>query len=166
MVVSEGKFLRFMKQGSWEYVSRKGVTGVVTIIAVTREKKLVLVEQYRPPVESRVIELPAGLAGDGKYRHETLESAARRELLEETGYEAATMSYLGGGCASAGLTDELISMFLATGLNKTGPALGDGGEQITVHEVPVAELIPWLEAQSAKGLLIDLKVYAALHFAK
>ncbi len=62
MVVSEGKFLRFMKQGSWEYVSRKGVTGVVTIIAVTREKKLVLVEQYRPPVESRVIELPAGLA--------------------------------------------------------------------------------------------------------
>ncbi len=76
------------------------------------------------------------------------------------------MAYIGGGCASAGLTDELISMFLATGLNKTGPALGDGDEQITVHEVPVAELIPWLESQSVRGLLIDLKVYSALHFAK
>ncbi len=166
VVVAEGKFLRFMKTGTWEYVSRRGVSGVVTIIAVTNDKKLLLVEQYRPAVESRVIELPAGLAGDGKYRHETLESAARRELLEETGYEASTMAYIGGGCASAGLTDELISMFLATGLNKTGPALGDGDEQITVHEVPVAELIPWLESQSVRGLLIDLKVYSALHFAK
>jgi ADP-ribose pyrophosphatase len=165
VVVHEGKFLRFMKQGNWEYVSRKGVTGVVTIVAVTRDKKLVLVEQYRPPVEARVIELPAGLAGDGKYRHETLEAAARRELLEETGYEASTMTYIGGGTASAGLTDELISMFLATGLNKTGEALGDGDEQITVHEVPVTGLNSWLDAQSAKGLLIDLKVYAALHFA-
>ena len=165
VVVSEGKFLRFMKQGHWEYVSRRGVSGVVTIIAVTRDHKLLLVEQYRPPVEARVIELPAGLAGDGKYRHETLESAARRELLEETGYEATTMAYVGGGCASAGLSDELISIFLATGLNKSGEGLGDGGEEITLHEVPVAELIPWLDAQAKKGLFIDLKVYAALHFA-
>jgi ADP-ribose pyrophosphatase len=166
VVISEGKFLSFMKQGHWEYVSRNGLTGVVAIIAVTKDKKLVLVEQYRPPVEARVVKLPAGLAGDGKYRHETLEAAARRELLEETGYEASEMVYIGGGCASAGLTDELISIFLATGLNKTGPALGDGDEEITVHEVPVAELVGWLEAQSQKGLLVDLKVYAALHFAK
>jgi ADP-ribose pyrophosphatase len=166
VVVSEGKFLRFMKQGHWEYVSRNGVTGVVAIIAVTSDKKLVLVEQYRPPVESRVIELPAGLAGDGKHRHETLEAAARRELLEETGYEASEMAYVGGGCASAGLTDELISLFLATGVSKTGPGLGDGDEQITVHEVPIVEVVGWLETQSQKGMLVDLKVYAALHFAK
>jgi ADP-ribose pyrophosphatase len=154
-----------MKKGHWEYVSRKGVSGVVTIIAITNEKKLLLVEQYRRPVDARVIELPAGLAGDGKYRHETLENAARRELLEETGYEASQMTYVGGGPASAGLTDELITIFVATGLHKTGLALGDGDEDITLHEVPIAELIPWIEGQSQKGFLIDLKVYSALHFA-
>jgi ADP-ribose pyrophosphatase len=166
ILVADGKFLRFMKMGHWEYVSRKGVSGVVTIIAVTRDGKLLLVEQYRPPVESRVIELPAGLAGDGRHRHETLEAAARRELLEETGYEATEMKYVGGGPGSAGLTDELISIFLATGLNKTGPGAGDGSEEIVLHEVPVKDLPQWIEQRSSEGLLIDLKVYAALHFAK
>jgi ADP-ribose pyrophosphatase len=165
-LVADGKFLRFMKIGHWEYVTRKGVSGVVSIIAVTRDRKLLLVEQYRPPVESRVIELPAGLAGDGKYRHETLEAAARRELLEETGYEASEMNYVGGGPASAGLTDELISVFLATGLNKTGPGLGDGSEDIVLHEVPVDQLMTWIQQKAGEGLLIDLKVYAAMHFAK
>jgi ADP-ribose pyrophosphatase len=166
IVVTDGKFLRFMQQGKWEYVTRKNATGVIAVIAVTRENKLLLVEQYRPPVESRVIELPAGLAGDGVHRHETLEAAARRELLEETGYEAGTMAYVGGGTVSPGLTDELITLFLATQLNKTGPALGDGGEDITVHEVPITGLIPWLDSQAQAGKLIDLKVYAAMHFAK
>ena len=131
---------------------------------MTDEGKLLLVEQYRPPVAARVIELPAGLAGDGKFRHETLEAAARRELLEETGYEAGEMSYVGGGPASAGLTNELISIFVATNVHKAGPALGDGDEQITVHEVPLNELVGWLESQSQAGLLIDLKVYTAMHF--
>jgi ADP-ribose pyrophosphatase len=165
-VVAEGKFLRFLQLGKWEYVSRRNATGVIAIIAVTRENKLLLVEQFRPPVEARVIELPAGLAGDGVHRHETFESAARRELLEETGYEAGTMAYIGGGAVSPGLTDELITLFLATQLNKTGPALGDGGEDITVHEVPITGLIPWLDSQAQLGKLIDLKIYAAMHFAK
>jgi ADP-ribose pyrophosphatase len=165
-IVADGKFLRFMKVGHWEYVSRKGVSGVVTIIAVTRDGKLLLVEQYRPPVESRVIELPAGLAGDGKHRHETLEAAARRELLEETGYEASEMTYVGGGPGSAGLTDELISIFVAKGLNKTGPGAGDGSEEIVLHEVPVNDLPQWIEQRSSEGFLIDLKVYTAMHFAK
>jgi ADP-ribose pyrophosphatase len=166
IVVADGKFLRFMQLGKWEFVTRKNATGVIAVIAVTRENKLLLVEQYRLPVEARVIELPAGLAGDGVHRHDTLEAAARRELLEETGYEAGTMAYIGGGTVSPGLTDELITLFLATQLNKTGPALGDGDENITVHEVPVADLIPWLDSQTQLGKLIDLKVYAAMHFAK
>ena len=78
VVIAEGKHLRFMKQEGWEYVARKGVGGVVGLVAVTAEGKLLLVEQFRKPVDARVIEIPAGLAGDGKYRNETLESAARR----------------------------------------------------------------------------------------
>ena len=61
-------------------------------------------EQYRPPVDKYVIELPAGLAGDQKEnRGEALESAARRELLEETGYQAAKMEQLVWGASSAGI---------------------------------------------------------------
>jgi len=165
-IISDGKFLRFVRRGKWEYVTRKGASGVVTIIAVTRENKLLLVEQFRPPVDARVIELPAGLAGDGHHHHETLETAARRELLEETGYDAGGMAYVGGGTVSPGLTDELITVFLATDLNKTGPGLGDGGEDITLHEVPIDQLNPWLDEQAQQGKLIDLKVYAALHWLK
>ncbi len=165
-ILADGKFLRFVQRDKWEYITRKGTSGVVTIIAVTRDKKLLLVEQYRPPVEANVIELPAGLAGDGGHHHETLESAARRELLEETGYEAGSMAYVGGGTVSPGLTDELITLFLATQLNKTSSALGVGGEQITLHEVPLDQLPAWLDSQAQAGKLIDLKVYAAMHFAK
>ncbi len=163
-VLCDGKHLRFVRRGHWEYVTRRGIVGVVTIIAVTRERKLILVEQHRPPVEANVIELPAGLAGDGPHHHETLESAARRELLEETGYEAGTMAYVGGGTVSPGLTDELITIFLASDLNKTGPGVGDGDEQITLHEVPLDQLDRWLEQQAQLGKMVDLKVYSVTYF--
>jgi ADP-ribose pyrophosphatase len=165
-VIAEGKYIRFMKHDGWEYVTRKGVSGVVGLVAVTDEGKLLLVEQFRKPVDACVIEIPAGLAGDGRYRNETLEAAARRELREETGYEASTMEYIGGGTASAGLADEIITLFRATGLNKVGDLIPDGDEKIIVHEVPLKEVVPWLARQADRGALIDLKVFSALYFAK
>ena len=170
-VIADGRHVRFMRSGHWEYASRKGVTGVIGLIPVTDDGKLVLVEQYRPPVEASVIELPAGLAGDGWHRHETLEEAARRELREETGYEAATLEYVGGGTASAGICDELISLFKATGLTKAEPSAevdaeaAEESKRITVHEVPVGEVIAWLGEQQRRGAFADLKVYAGLFFA-
>ena len=165
-IVADGKHIRLVRRGQWEYATRKGICGIVGIVAVTDERKLVLVEQDRPPVGKRVIELPAGLAGDdAKHKNEDLATAAKRELLEETGYEARRMTRCGEGAASAGMTDEVITLFLATGLRKTGDAKGDGSEDITVHEVPVDEAPAWLEAQVRKGRLIDLKVYCGLYFA-
>ena len=164
--LAEGRFLRLVKRGKWEYATRKGVSGIVGIVAVTDDGRLVLVEQDRPPVGKRVIELPAGLAGDvAGQEGEELASAARRELLEETGYEAAEMTKVAEGTASAGMSDEIIAVFLARGLRKTGDGAGDGSEQITLHEVPLAEVPGWLEARVREGTLIDLKVYAALYFA-
>ncbi len=161
----DGKYIRLVKQGKWEYATRKGVSGIVAIVAVTDDHKLVLVEQFRAPVGKRVIELPAGLAGDvAGQEQEELASAARRELLEETGYEAAEMTYLAAGAASAGLSDEIITLFRATGLRKTGKGEGDGSEEITLHEVPVAGVRSWLQDKVRQGLLVDLKVYSGLYF--
>ncbi len=166
-VLYDGKHIRLVARGRWEYVERKGVTGIVGIIAITDERKLLLVEQHRPPVNHSVIELPAGLAGDiAGQEAEALADAARRELLEETGYEASEMTLLADGAASAGITDEIITLFRATGLKKTGEGKGDGSENITLHEVPIADAFTWLANQRRAGKLIDLKVYGGLYFAQ
>ena len=165
--IADGKHIALVRRGAWEYAARKGISGIVGIVAVTEDRRLVLVEQDRPPVNRRVIELPAGLAGDDAgHRGEDLAAAARRELLEETGYAARDMRRLAAGAASAGMTDEIITLFLATGLTKAGPGEGDGSEDITVHEVPLEGILAWLAAREAEGRLIDLKVYAGVYFAR
>jgi hypothetical protein len=100
----DGKFIRLVRQHNWEFVQRKNVSGIVGIVAVTDDRRLVLVEQFRPPVGKPVIELPAGLAGDvAGSETEELADAARRELLEETGLRGEEMTRLCAGTASAGL---------------------------------------------------------------
>jgi ADP-ribose pyrophosphatase len=166
VVVADGKHVALVRRGAWEFARRKGVSGIVGIVALTDDGRIVLVEQERPPVGARVVELPAGLAGDAKgHEGEDLEAAARRELLEETGYAARTMRRVAAGAASAGMTDEVITLFVASGLEKVGPGEGDGAERIVTHEVPLADVERWLAAREREGMLIDLKVYAALHFA-
>lgn len=165
--LADAKHIRLVKRGRWEFVMRKGVCGIVGIVAVTDDSKMILIEQERVPVNARVIEIPAGLAGDS-VGHETedLAVAAERELLEETGYAAASFEHLTEGTSSAGLTDESITLFRARGLKKLGPAKGDGGEDITLHEIPLTEVDAWLDSRRRGGTKIDLKVYAALYFAR
>lgn len=164
-VVAAGRFARFVRRGTWEFVQRTNVSGVVGIIAVTADGKLLLVEQYRPPLERRCVELPAGLVGDlAGARDEDLALAAKRELLEETGYEAADIEHLVDGVASAGLTDEVLSLVRATGLTKKSDGGGDEHEEITVHEVPLANVPAWMKEQAGRGKMLDLKVYTALYF--
>ena len=165
-VLCEGRYLRFVRRGTWEYVERRNISGIVGLVPVTDEGQLVLVEQYRPPVARNVIELPAGLVGDRPEEpEETLLAAARRELLEETGYEAGRIEPLTEGAASAGSADEILTLLLATNLRKVGPGGGDAHEQITVHLVPLDQAAAWLDAKRQAGLVIDLKVYAGLYFA-
>jgi ADP-ribose pyrophosphatase len=161
----QGKFLEIVRRGRWEFVRRRGTTGVVGIVAVTDAGRLLLVEQYRPPVGRNAIELPAGLAGDvAGAEHEPLAEAARRELLEETGYDAREVTYLTEGVSSAGMTDETVTLFRASGLVKRRDAVGDASEQITLHEVPVGEVESWLRERVRGGAVVDLKIYAALRF--
>jgi ADP-ribose pyrophosphatase len=165
-VVFSGKYCEVRRAGKWEFVARRNVTGVVAILAVTSERCIVLVEQFRAPVNRPVIELPAGLAGDVTgAEHEALVQAAQRELLEETGYAATAFEPLGEGPSSAGITNEIISFFRAHGLTMTDCDIGDGSEKLTVHEVPLKTLPEWLQARRAAGTLVDYKIYAALNLA-
>lgn len=160
-----GKFLALIKEGHWEYVDRVNATGAALILALTAEQKLLLVEQYRIPVHARTIELPAGIIGDEPgSSNESHAEAARRELLEETGYAAEKMEALTTGPAGSGITSERVTLFHASGLRRTGKGGGVAHEDITVHEVPLAEIVPWLEARAKTGVLIDPKVYAGLFF--
>jgi ADP-ribose pyrophosphatase len=161
-IIWKGRFLQIAKRGRWEFVQRVGSSGVVGIIAVTADQRLLLVEQERLPVGTRVIELPAGLAGDiAGETDETLERAARRELLEETGYAGGLWTPWWDGPSSAGLTDETLQLFLARDVQKTTAGGGDGSESIIVHEIPLAELPQFLQRRRADGTLVDLKVYLA-----
>lgn len=160
-----GKFLSLVKEGRWEYANRVNATGAAIIVAVTAGHKLLLVEQYRIPCHARTIELPAGIIGDEPgAADEALAEAAKRELLEETGYAAENIKALTAGPASSGLTSEVVTLFLASDLTKTGAGGGVEHEDITVHEVALEDVDNWLEVQARSGALIDPKVYAGLYF--
>jgi len=165
-VLAQGKYLRLMAGQGWEWVERLNTSGAAVIVAVTTEQELVLVEQYRVPLDVRVIELPAGLAGDGPdTADEAMIDAARRELFEETGCESSNWQVLLDGPSSAGLTTESYTLFLARDANRVGPGTGDDHEDIKVHLVPIAEIEAWLDARRREGALVDPKIYIGLYFA-
>ena len=160
-----GRHLSMFVRGKWEFVSRNTQKPVVGVVAITRDREVVLVEQYRPPVDQYVIELPAGLAGDlAGAERETLVDAAKRELREETGYAAARWTELGRGFSSPGLTDESIVLFLAEDLERCGPGGGDDSEAIRIHEVPLDGIRQWLDEHHAGA--VDLKLLAGLYAAQ
>lgn len=162
----ESKRLKVSDDNGWEYVTRKNSTGVVLLVAVTPQNELLMVEQHRPPVQACVLELPAGIAGDND-ASESLETAAKRELLEETGYAASNATHLFTGSVSPGLVSEVLSFFHMTGLEKQheGGGVKEEDEDITVHHVPLAEADAYFARFRAQGGMVDCKAYIGLHVA-
>lgn len=159
-----GRFLNIVREGRWEYCERVNQTGAVMVFACTPDDKVLLVEEFRPPIGCRCLCFPAGLRGDGL--PESAMQAARRELLEETGYEAQEMQYLFTGPSSPGLTSETLSFFLATGLRRVAPGGGVDDEQISVREVPLSTIDSWLDEQAEAGIAIDPRIYTGLYFMR
>jgi 8-oxo-dGTP pyrophosphatase MutT (NUDIX family) len=167
----EGRFLRGVgityrdSRGilrKWESVERRNCDGIVAVVPLTDEGEVIFIRQFRPPVNNHVIEFPAGLNDRG----ESAEDAARRELLEETGYEAKEILFLANGPLSSGSSGEILTAYLAKGLRFKGIGQRDETEDIEVLKLPVDEVYERLSRMEAEGNFIDLKVFGLMEMAK
>ena len=163
-ILAEGRYLRFVRAKGWEYVDRSSPVEAAFIGAITDDGKLLVTEEFRIPVNSKVIGCPAGLIGDLGDINESIESGVERELEEETGYTAKKITLLTRGPTSPGMSTEVIHVVLAEGLTKVSRGGGVGDEDIQLHEVPLTEIDGWLEDRVREGKLIDPKVYTVLYF--
>lgn len=145
----------------WEYIERVNCKGIVAIVPVI-DHDVLLIRQFRPPVNSYVIEFPAGLNDKG----DSLLGAAERELLEETGYSAKDIIFLAEGPLSSGASGEILSVFLAKGLEFKGIGQRDETEDIEVMKLPIDGLYQTLEKFRSEGNYVDLKVAGLMELAK
>lgn len=158
----EGQWLRLVRIGHWESCERTHAQGMaVIVIAVTPDDDVLFVEQFRVPLGARTIEMPAGLVGDDR-AEDTLADAARRELIEETGWSAGRVDVLLTGPTSSGMSNERIAFVRARDLVRVGDGGGVDDEHIIVHAVPRAEAPAWLMRKRAEGFELDLKLWAGL----
>ncbi len=158
----EGQWLRLVRIGHWESCERTHAQGMaVIVIAVTPADEVLFVEQFRVPLGARTIEMPAGLVGDD-HAEDTLVDAARRELIEETGWAAGRVEVLLTGPTSSGMSNERIAFVRARELVRVGEGGGVDDEDIIVHAVPRAQAPAWLMRKRAEGFELDLKLWAGL----
>jgi ADP-ribose pyrophosphatase len=161
-ILFEGSHLNVLERDHWQYVERKKGKEAAAVLAETDDGEVILTEQFRRPVNARVIDFPAGLIGDEDPSVDGAETA-RRELEEEAGYACDFVELLARGPSSAGITSEIVSLYRARGVRRIGKGGGVGGEDITVHVVPRARLRSFLREKNEQGVLTDLKV--ALYFS-
>ena len=161
-VMWEGKFVRALRRGKWEYASRSRNIGAVVILA-EYEGRVILVEQPRVAPDCRCIELPAGLVGD-EDPDATVESTAVKELEEETGFTADRIERLGEFYSSPGMLSEGFTLIRAHGIRKVGEGGGDHSEDIQVHLVPRAEVQNFIEQKRAEGVGVDAKLLLLLNY--
>jgi ADP-ribose pyrophosphatase len=136
--------------------------GAAVILAVDEDARVLVVVQYRHPAGRRFVELPAGLLD--RPGEDPVE-AARRELLEETGFEAESWTHLGSTWSSPGITGELIHLYLARGLTAA-----DRGDFVAEHEeadmqlywLPLADLVEGI----LSGTIADAPVVNAVLLAR
>ncbi|WP_133365787.1 NUDIX hydrolase [Qipengyuania sediminis] len=159
-IVWQGRFITAKRRGRWEYVGRARNIRAAVILAMV-EGDVLLVEQYRVPLGRRCLELPAGLIGDDAEGEDDL-AAAGRELEEETGYRAGSLTDLGTFYSSPGMVSESFTLVRATDLKRVGPGGGVAGEDILVHRVPLGAVARFVADKQAEGCGVDVRVLMLL----
>jgi len=158
----EGKFVRALRRGKWEYASRAGGINAVVILAEF-EGKTILVDQPRVAPDCHCIELPAGLVGD-QDPDATPETTAVKELEEETGFTCERVERLGEFYASPGMLSESFTLVRAHGVRRIGEGGGDENEDIRVHLVERADIPNFIEQKRAEGFGVDVKLLLFMNF--
>ena len=161
-IIWQGKYIVTKRRGPWEYVGRARGIGAAVILAI-EDGHVLLVEQYRVPLQGRCLELPAGLVGD-ETAGEGIASAAARELEEETGYRADRIEIIGTFASSPGMVSETFTLVRAHGLTRVGEGGGVPGEDITVYRVLLADVAGFIAEKRDDGVVIDVKMLALLQF--
>jgi len=157
----QGKYIRVVRDGTWEYVERCGGVHAVVILA-EHDGNVVLVEQVRVPLGNRkCLELPAGLVGD-EDPDATVEDTAIKELEEETGFTAERVEVIGQFFSSPGMVAEGFTLVRAHGLRRIGEGGGNEHEEIEVHLVARAGIAAFVERKRAEGCAIDVKLLLLL----
>ena len=157
----QGKYIRIVRDGTWEFVERCGGVHAVVILA-EHGGKMVLIEQVRVPLGNRkCLELPAGLVGD-EDPNATVEDTAIKELEEETGFTAERIEIIGEFFSSPGMVAEGFTLVRALGLRRIGDGGGNEHEEIEVHLVPRAEVPAFVRRKRAEGVAIDVKMLLLL----
>ena len=171
MTRAAGRFLRLDeleyldghgRQRRWESAARQGGAWAVLVIATLQpSRRLLLIRQYRPPMDGFVVEFPAGLVDAG----ETPAQAAVREVLEETGYRGQVAWTGPQTCSSPGMTSEGVLLVLME-VDETLPenrcpvASPAEGEEIEVCLVERAGLGAFLRREQEAGTHLDSRTAA------
>lgn len=131
--------------------------GAVALIPLTNDNKIVMVEQYRKPLERSLLEIPAGKLEPGEEPAVT----AERELEEETGYQAGKMEYITSFYTSPGFANEIIHIYLATELETVdNPADADEDEFVELVEISLEEAVECMKDKR----IYDAKTVFALQY--
>lgn len=173
-ILYTGKHIKILKSDNWEYVERVNKVDAAIIVPIFVDDScpeshpdrfnLILIREFRVPLQQYSYGLPAGLVGDND-NYEDPVDAAYRELEEETGYVAERMRYLTSGPPSSGLSNERLHFYLADKLTHVTSDVGVNGEDITVHKVPISNVDEWIRTKAQQGYAIDPKVFLGLYFA-
>ncbi|NIN67707.1 MAG: NUDIX domain-containing protein [Anaerolineae bacterium] len=127
----------------------------VNVIALTPDQEVVMVRQYRHGNRGMCLEIPGGLAESG----DTAEDAARRELLEETGYEAGDIVFLGSACPQPAILNNRSITYLAPDVRQAQTPELDDTEDIEVVLVPLSEIPNLIRKGEITNAMVILAFY-------
>ncbi|WP_105902134.1 NUDIX hydrolase [Vibrio gangliei] len=132
--------------------------GAAVILPITGDGDIILLKQFRPSLNKWIYELPAGTLE----ANESPIECARRELIEESGYQAGQLISLGQCTPLAGFCDEIQHLFVATQLSENQTLTQDDDEVIEVLKVPLSKVEQWI----LDDQISDSKTIACLYKAK